>query len=98
MRSEAKKYISSVAKLEGGLPVRAFATLTIIMQFSEARFEDCFTRWVQGLQARNRRTIGWIRALECVPQRHSHVALIATNASFQSNFIDSASQESSLKR
>ena len=84
MRGGAKKYISSIAKLEGGfleavLPVRTFATLTTIMQFSEARFEDCFTRWVQGLQAHNRVTIGWIRALECVPQRHSHVGLIAAS-------------------
>jgi hypothetical protein len=85
MGSGAKKYISSIAKLEGrfleeALPVRAFASLTTIMQFSEARFEDCFNRWVQGLQAHNRVTIGWIRALERTPQRHSHVALIAASS------------------
>jgi len=82
MGTRGRKSISAPAKLEGNfleatLPLRAFATLTTVMQWSQNRFDDCFQRWVMSIQAYNRVTIGWIKAEEHYPQRHLHVALIA---------------------
>jgi hypothetical protein len=77
-----KRKIPTKARIEGDflesrLPVRAFATLTTVMQTSQGKFDDSFRRWVQGVQAHNRLTVGWIKAHEYDPQRHAHVALIA---------------------
>jgi hypothetical protein len=77
-----KRTISAAARIEGDflesrLPVRAFATLTTVMQASQGKLDDSFRRWVLGLQAHNRLTIGWIKTQEHDPQRHAHVALVA---------------------
>jgi hypothetical protein len=76
-----KRKIPTMARIEGDflesrLPVRAFATLTTVMQASQGKFDDSFRRWVQGVQAHNRLTVGWIKAQENDPQRHAHVAFI----------------------
>ena len=78
MPASPKRSIPIVARIEGDflesrLPVRAFATLTTVMQASKGKFDDSFCRWVKGVQAHNRVTVGWIRAQECDPQRHAHV-------------------------
>jgi hypothetical protein len=77
-----KRKIPTMARIEGDflesrLPVRAFATLTTVMQASQGRFDDLFRRWVQGVQEHNRLTVGWIKAHEHDSQRHAHVALVA---------------------
>lgn len=75
------KIISELAKAEGGflesaLPVIAFVTLTTLMQFSQAKWDNSFALWIRDLQAHNQRTLGWIKAQENTPQRHAHVALV----------------------
>jgi hypothetical protein len=77
-----KRKIPTMARIEGDflesrLPVRAFATLTTVMQAPQGKFDDSFRRWVQGVQAHNRLTVGWIKAHEHDPQRHAHVVLVA---------------------
>lgn len=77
-----KRTIPTMARIEGDfleskIPLRAFATLTTLMQGSQGKFDDSFRQWVQGVQAHNRVTVGWIKAHEYDPQRHAHVALIA---------------------
>ena len=67
MGTRGQRSIPAAAKLEGDLleaklPLRAFATLTTVMQSSQRRFDDSFQRWVQGVQAYNGVTIGWIKA------------------------------------
>lgn len=62
--------------LETKLPVKAFATLTT--HASQVEFNDSFYQWVRGVQPQNRSTLAWIKTYESVPQRHAHVALIAS--------------------
>ncbi len=84
-RGTGGKKIPHVALLEGNfleskLPVRAFATLTTARRLPQYKLDGLFSRWIQGVQARNRLTIGWIKAEECFPlQRHVHAALIAAS-------------------
>jgi hypothetical protein len=63
--------------LESELPLVAFATLTLPTRASRVRLDTSFDQWVQGVQAHNVRTIGWIRAYEPRPQLHAHVVLLS---------------------
>jgi hypothetical protein len=63
--------------LESNLPARAFATLTTPGRISQYRLEESFSKWIQGIQAHNRLTLGWIKSIENGPQLHIHAALIA---------------------
>ncbi len=65
--------------LEETLPVQAFATLTTLRQFARYRLDGLFSRWIQGVQAYNKWTVGWIEAEELTSQRHVHAALIAAS-------------------
>ena len=80
MRSLRALCRSEGAFLESVLPVRAFATLTTLQRFSEARICGAFGDWILGLQAHGRLTLGWVRAIETHPRRHIHVALVAAAA------------------
>src|SRR5271170_897296 len=80
--SKRKRKIPTAALIEGGflesnLPVRAFATLITLKQCSPNWFDGAFQEWVQGIQAHNQRTLGWIRSFEPAPQLHAHAVLIA---------------------
>jgi hypothetical protein len=66
--------------LESKLPVRAFATLTAPGRMAQHTFDKLFSTWIQGVQAHNRLTVGWIKAEERAPQRHLHAALVATSS------------------
>jgi hypothetical protein len=65
--------------LESKLPVQAFATLTTSRRLARYRLDELFSRWIQGVQAHDGWTIGWIKAEEYAPQRHVHAALIAAS-------------------
>lgn len=77
MRSLRALCRSEGAFLEYVLPIRAFATLTTLRQFSEARICGAFSEWISGLQRHSRLTLGWVRAIETRPRRHIHAALVA---------------------
>jgi hypothetical protein len=83
-RGTGERKIPHAALLEGNfleskLPVRAFATLTTSRRLPQYRFDGLFSRWIQGVQAYNRLTVGWVKAEERAPQRHVHAALIAAS-------------------
>ncbi len=59
------------------LPVRAFAHLTTQRRMAQYRLEGSFSAWIQGVQAHNRVTLGWVKSIEILPQPHIHTALIA---------------------
>lgn len=84
-RDKGKRIISPVALIEGDylelkLPVRAFATLITLRPSSPNWFDGAFREWVQGIQAHNKLTLGWIKSLEPAPQLHAHAALIAQSS------------------
>jgi hypothetical protein len=82
-RSNAgRRFIPPLARLEGAflesmLPVRAFAQLTAQHRMAQLRLEGLFSGWIQGVQAHNRVTLGWLMSIEMAPQPHLHAALIA---------------------
>jgi hypothetical protein len=63
--------------LESKLPTQAFATLETFHQAAQCRADRLFSTWIQGVQAHNRVTLGWIKSIESNPQPHIHAALIA---------------------
>ena len=66
--------------LEAILPFRAIATLTLPHSASIPALDGMFTRWLDGVQAHNHLTLGFIRAYEIHPRRHIHAALVAAGA------------------
>lgn len=82
LSSEPLRSLPALAWLEGDflesfLPVSAFAHLTTVRRFSEEKICCAFNEWIHGIQAYERLTLGWVRAIEAKPQRHIHAALIA---------------------
>jgi hypothetical protein len=63
--------------LEWTLPAKAFATLSTRCRVAPHRLDELFTAWIQGVQAHDRITLGWVRSIEFHPQSHVHAALIA---------------------
>jgi hypothetical protein len=63
--------------LEWTLPAKAFATLSTRCRVAPHRLDELFTAWIQGVQAHDRITLGWVRSIEIYPQAHVHAALIA---------------------
>lgn len=63
--------------LEAILPFRAVATLTLPHSASIPALDGMFTRWLDGVQAHNHLTLGFIKAYEMYPRRHIHAALVA---------------------
>lgn len=63
--------------LEFKLPARAFATLTTRGRTARYRLDESFSAWIQGIQAHNKATLGWIKSNESNPRLHIHTALIA---------------------
>jgi hypothetical protein len=63
--------------LEGILPVQGFATLTTPRRVTKSELDSLYARWIVGLQARHRATLGWVRSIETNPSPHIHVALVA---------------------
>ena len=75
--------IPAAAKIEGKflestLPVRAFATLTTLRSARLPMLKQSFSAWVQGIQAHNRLTLGWIKSIENDSWKHIHAVLIAS--------------------
>ena len=66
--------------LEEILPFRAVATLTFPRNASILTLDGTFARWIDGVQAHNKLTLGFIRAYEIRPRRHIHAALVAAGA------------------
>ena len=74
--------IPHLAKIEGEfleeiLPVRGFATLTTPRRVTKSELDSLYARWIVGLQAHHRVTLGWIRSIELNPSPHIHVVLVA---------------------
>jgi len=81
-RATGQRRIPVAAKMEGNflesrLPARAFATLTTPRRVGQRRLAESFSAWIQGIQAHNRVTLGWIKSIENDSQPHIHAALIA---------------------
>jgi len=81
-RATGQRRIPVTAKMEGNfleskLPAKAFATLTTPRRVGQRRLAESFSAWIQGVQAHNRVTLGWIRSIEKDSQPHIHAALIA---------------------
>jgi len=78
-----KRIISPLAKMEGdflemNLPARAFATLTTLHRVVQYQLEEMFLAWIRGVQAQQKRPLGWVKTIEIGPKPHIHAALIAT--------------------
>jgi len=81
-RATGQRRIPATAKMEGNfleskLPAQAFATLETFHQAAQCNLDESFSAWIQGLQAQNGITLGWIKSIEIEPQPHIHAALIA---------------------
>jgi hypothetical protein len=81
---KGRRYIPEEALQGGGylesiLPLQVFATLTVPSGVSVMRFDGMYTRWIIGLQAHNRLTVGFIKAYEREPRRHVHTTLVAAH-------------------
>jgi hypothetical protein len=63
--------------LESILPIQAIATLTTPVNHSGEEMSLAFLDLVAEIQAHERFTVGWIRALEHSPREHIHAVFIA---------------------
>jgi hypothetical protein len=81
---KGRRYIPKEALMEADflesiLPLQVFATLTLPCNFSIVRLDGMFARWISGIQAHNGVTVGFIKAYERFPRRHTHAALVAAH-------------------
>ncbi len=84
MSQSRRRFIPEEAKqgagyLESILPLQVFATLTVPFEISVIRLDGLFNRWITGVQAHSRLTLGFIKAYERQPRLHVHAALVAAH-------------------
>lgn len=63
--------------LESILPVKSFAHLTTLHKISSDHLKSILRAWILGIQKHHGVTMGWVRSIESLPQKHIHAALIA---------------------